>query len=78
MTFRIEINRCISVTAWQILKTIRNTRVTDFKAAVFLKQFFDSYMEVVQVSRVNLTIPDGGFKAEVLNVYKAEPPEAIR
>lgn len=35
-------------------------------------------MEVVQVSRVNLTIPDGDFKAEVLNVYKAEPPEAIR
>lgn len=77
MTFRIEINRCISVTAWQILKTIRNTRVTDFKAAVFLKQFFDSYMEVVQVSQVNLTI-HGDFKAEVLNVYKAEPPEAIR
>lgn len=34
-------------------------------------------MEVVQVSQVNLTI-HGDFKAEVLNVYKAEPPEAIR
>lgn len=49
-----------------------------FQSSCFPKTFFDSYMEVVQVSRVNLTIPDGDFKAEVLNVYKAEPPEAIR
>lgn len=44
---------------------IRNARVTDFKAAVFLKQFFDSYVEVVEVSQMNLTILNGDFKTEV-------------
>lgn len=47
------------------IKMIRNARVTDFKAAVFLKQFFDSYVEVVEVSQMNLTILNGDFKTEV-------------
>lgn len=69
--FGIDINRCLCSFVADIKNDKKRRTVTDFKAVVFVKQFFNNCVKLKEASPVNLAMLNGDFKTQVFNAWTA-------